>query len=143
MRIMASVCSQPLAMYIFSEDNSFVERVMAGSTSGSVVVNSCNMEQNVNHNLPFGGTGESGFGMLHGQWGFDELSHFRAVVYKDTRFVRQPSLPMPKVQAKIYDIGVKLKITGFLSESQKKMLKYGGGAAAAAVIAAALLGSKL
>ena len=54
----------------------------------------------------------------------------------------QPSIPMPKVQAKIYDVGVKLKITGFLSEQQKKVLKY-GGAAAAAVVAAAVIGSKL
>ena len=88
-------------MYIFSEDNAFVERALRATMSGSVVVNSCNFEQNVNHHLPFGGTGESGTGMLHGQWGFDELSHFRSIVFKDTRFVSQPSIPMPKVQAKI------------------------------------------
>ena len=61
---MSTVCSQPLAMYIFSEDNAFVERALGASTSGSVVVNSCNFEQNVNHHLPVSRTVKGRLGLV-------------------------------------------------------------------------------
>lgn len=46
-----------------------------------------------NPNLPFGGVGESGMGAYHGKWGFEALSHRRAVCTKPTwidPFIRYP-----------------------------------------------------
>ena len=34
---------------------------------------------------PFGGTGHSGMGAYHGEWGFREFSHPSAVLYGKTR----------------------------------------------------------
>jgi aldehyde dehydrogenase (NAD+) len=34
--------------------------------------------------LPFGGVGASGIGAYHGRWGFEALSHRRAVLIKRT-----------------------------------------------------------
>jgi aldehyde dehydrogenase (NAD+) len=35
--------------------------------------------------LPFGGVGASGMGAYHGRWGFEELSHRKAVLVKTQR----------------------------------------------------------
>ncbi len=68
----------PLAIYIFSKSNEFINRVLEKTCSGGVAINDVIL-QNANHNLPFGGVGPSGLGHYHGQWGFEEFSHKRAV----------------------------------------------------------------
>lgn len=35
--------------------------------------------------LPFGGVGASGIGQYHGRWGFEALSHRRAVLAKSAK----------------------------------------------------------
>ena len=83
---------KPLALYIFSEDRSVVNRILRGSCSGGVCVN-----ETVNHvtvsGLPFGGVGNSGMGKYHGEWGFREFSHARAVLDHETTF--DPQLRYP------------------------------------------------
>jgi len=69
---------RPLALYVFSDDNREVEEILSRQISGGVSVNDC-MVHLANSNLPFGGVGFSGFGAYHGQRGFDEFSHLRAV----------------------------------------------------------------
>ncbi|XXF77550.1 aldehyde dehydrogenase family protein [Myxococcaceae bacterium GXIMD 01537] len=70
---------KPLALYLFSEDEATIERVLRQTTAGGTVVN--NVIMHVTHpELPFGGVGESGMGAYHGEAGFQELSHARAVV---------------------------------------------------------------
>lgn len=83
---MNEVCATPLALYVFSEDSKVNEQVMGNTTSGGVVINGA-MEHFGNSNLPFGGVGDSGMGAYHGKWGFDEFTHKRAVMVKDTTFV--------------------------------------------------------
>ncbi len=70
---------KPLALYIFTGSDAFVEDVLANTTSGGVLVNNCIMHV-VEHNLPFGGVNNSGMGRYHGVHGFRELSHERAVL---------------------------------------------------------------
>ncbi|MFT6287084.1 MAG: aldehyde dehydrogenase (NAD+) [Alcanivorax sp.] len=71
---------KPLALYIFSEDGSFVNDVLSNTTSGGVTVNSCIMHC-AEHRLPFGGVNSSGMGRYHGVHGFKELSHERGILH--------------------------------------------------------------
>lgn len=71
---------KPLALYVFSANDAFVNDVLANTASGGVTVNSCIMHA-AEHNLPFGGVGNSGMGRYHSIHGFKELSHERAVLF--------------------------------------------------------------
>ena len=70
---------KPLALYIFSKDDDFIEKILSKTSSGGVTVNDCAMHFNVPA-LPFGGVNGSGIGSYHGKHGFTELSHQRSVL---------------------------------------------------------------
>jgi aldehyde dehydrogenase (NAD+) len=72
---------KPLTLYVFSKKKNFVEEVLKNTSSGGVTVNDV-MTHIVNHSLPFGGVGPSGFGNYHGHHGFKAFSHERAVMKK-------------------------------------------------------------
>lgn len=72
----------PLALYIFSEDENFIETILNKFPSGGVGINTLIVHL-ANHNLPFGGIGNSGQGRYHGYFGFLELSHHRAILEKN------------------------------------------------------------
>lgn len=74
--------SKPLALYVFSENEAFIDDVLSNTTSGGVTVNSCMMHF-AEHKLPFGGVNGSGIGRYHGIHGFKELSHERSVLYTE------------------------------------------------------------
>jgi aldehyde dehydrogenase (NAD+) len=75
---------KPLALYVFSEDKTTTDRVVAGTTSGGVCVNGTLLQLAVT-DLPFGGVGASGMGAYHGKAGFDAFSHRKAVLVRSTR----------------------------------------------------------
>ena len=75
---------KPLALYIYSGDPRTVDRVIAGSSSGSVCVNH-NAIQLAVPGLPFGGVGASGMGAYHGRAGFDTFSHAKSVLRRPKR----------------------------------------------------------
>lgn len=68
----------PLALYLFSENQEFTERVLAHTRSGGVCINDVILHL-VNPQLPFGGVGSSGLGNYHGVFGFRAFSHERAI----------------------------------------------------------------
>lgn len=68
----------PLALYLFSEDESFIEMIMQAKRSGGVCVNDT-LKQSSNLELPFGGVGESGYGRYRGKHGVYAFSYERAV----------------------------------------------------------------
>lgn len=70
---------KPLALYIFSENELFVQQIITNVPSGGVCVNDI-MMHNTEPNLPFGGANHSGIGSYHGIHGFKEFSHTRAVL---------------------------------------------------------------
>lgn len=72
--------TKPLAMFIFSKDDKFVEYVLENTSSGGVTVNGWAVHY-WEDALPFGGVGDSGMGRYHGIAGFQELSHGRAVAF--------------------------------------------------------------
>lgn len=86
----------PLALYVFSEDDDEVERVVGATASGGVTVNGT-LFHVANPHLPFGGVGPSGTGAYHGRWGFETFTHRRAVYTRGTRL--DPSLLYPPFTA--------------------------------------------
>jgi aldehyde dehydrogenase (NAD+) len=70
---------KPLALYVFTPHDGVAQRVIAGTSSGGVLVNDTILHL-ANPNLPFGGVGESGMGNYHGYYGFKAFSHERAVM---------------------------------------------------------------
>ena len=67
----------PLAVYIFSQSNKFIDWVRRSTTSGSVLVNDLMVQFTID-GLPFGGVGESGQGNYHGKRSFDVFTHERS-----------------------------------------------------------------
>ena len=70
---------KPLALYLFTQSDEFVQDMLQRTSSGGVTVNDCVMHA-LEHHLPFGGVNSSGIGRYHGIHGFKELSHERAVL---------------------------------------------------------------
>ena len=69
---------KPLALYVYSPDESHVDEVLQRTSSGGVTVNGVFSHYLENH-LPFGGVNASGTGSYHGYFGFKAFSHERAV----------------------------------------------------------------
>ena len=83
---------KPLCLYIFTENNDFADEIINSTESGSVGINSIMLHM-PNHNLPFGGVGESGMGQYHGKYGFEAMSHMRPIVNKPTWLDMKQSYP--------------------------------------------------
>ena len=69
---------RPLGLYYFGSDATERETVLSDTTSGGVTVNDVIFHV-AQEDLPFGGVGPSGMGAYHGQDGFREFSHRKAV----------------------------------------------------------------
>ncbi|ORV09370.1 aldehyde dehydrogenase family protein [Mycobacterium celatum] len=74
---------KPLALYVFSGSKSTSRRIIDAVPAGGAVVNHVAMHCLVPQ-LPFGGVGPSGMGAYHGEWGFQTMSHRKAVLAKTT-----------------------------------------------------------
>jgi aldehyde dehydrogenase (NAD+) len=83
---------KPLALYVFTKDSRAARDIIDRTPSGGAVVNHAMMHCLVPQ-LPFGGVGASGMGAYHGKWGFEALSHRRAVLAKPSR--PDPSIVYP------------------------------------------------
>ncbi len=75
--------SKPLALYVFSEDNKFSEKILKTYSFGGGAINDV-VIQIVNKNLPFGGVGNSGNGAYHGKHSFDTFSHKKSITKRGT-----------------------------------------------------------
>jgi aldehyde dehydrogenase (NAD+) len=75
---------KPLALYVFTSSSQRARELIDRVPSGGAVVNHVAMHCLVPQ-LPFGGVGASGMGAYHGRWGFETLSHRRAVLSKTAR----------------------------------------------------------
>lgn len=69
---------KPLALYMFSDNEASVEKVLNRTSSGGVTVNGV-FSHYLENNLPFGGVNQSGMGSYHGYFGFKAFSHERAI----------------------------------------------------------------
>ena len=76
---------RPLALYSYGFHGAALGALLDATHSGGVTVDDWAWHV-FNHDLPFGGTGGSGYGSYHGEEGFRELSHARAVFGKRRLF---------------------------------------------------------
>lgn len=83
---------KPLALYVFTSSRGRGRGLIDAMPSGGAVINHVAMHCLVPQ-LPFGGVGASGIGAYHGQWGFEALSHRRAVLAKPAK--PDPALVYP------------------------------------------------
>ena len=72
---------KPLALYLFSKNKDYQQRVLRETSSGGVCINDTVMQVGV-PDLPFGGVGASGMGSYHGKASFDTFSHQKSVLKK-------------------------------------------------------------
>ena len=95
----------PLALYVFSEQNSFIKEILKSTSSGGVCINDT-ISHIINPNLPFGGKGHSGMGSYHGKNSYLTFSHQRSILIKSTR------------------INIRLTYPPFTENKLKKIIKY-------------------
>ncbi|OIN90548.1 MAG: coniferyl-aldehyde dehydrogenase [Comamonadaceae bacterium CG1_02_60_18] len=72
---------RPLAIYPFSYNSTQVQYLIDHVMSGGVSVNDALFHVG-QHDLPFGGVGDSGMGHYHGREGFETFSKLRPVFYQ-------------------------------------------------------------
>ncbi|MBM3922250.1 MAG: aldehyde dehydrogenase [Sphingomonadales bacterium] len=90
--------ANPLSFYVYTEsrqkEKKWLEQVPAG---GACVNNS--VFHFLNHRLPFGGRGNSGFGMYHGKHSFNTFSHFKSVLRTPSWI--DPAIKYPPFKGKL------------------------------------------
>ena len=74
-----------LALYLFTSDMKWAKKVMSTSQFGGGCINDVTMHLVVK-GVPFGGTGHSGMGAYHGEWGFREFTHPTTVLFGSNKF---------------------------------------------------------
>ena len=74
-----------LALYIFTSDIRWADKVMRTQQYGGGCINEVCIHMMVK-GVPFNGTGHSGMGAYHGEWGFREFTHPQTVLFGNTRF---------------------------------------------------------
>lgn len=121
------ISEQPLALYVFSTQKTFLRSIVSQTRSGAVSINEC-----VSHasfrDLPFGGTGSSGFGQYYGKKTFKLFSHLRPILTR-TLSTPDPSLRYPphserdlSIISKLQPLTVPAKLTPILSKVSDKIL---------------------
>ncbi|MGD9331983.1 MAG: coniferyl aldehyde dehydrogenase [Desulfobacterales bacterium] len=101
---------RPLALYLFSNDRRVQETVLARTMSGGVSINDCAMHV-AQHDMPFGGIGNSGMGQYHGYEGFAEFSKLRPVFKQAARPLGAAFLypPYGKTFERMYQFIIKMR----------------------------------
>ena len=74
---------KPLSLYLFSQNNLFIDEVLQKYSFGGGCINDTVIHL-ANNRLPFGGVGNSGMGAYHGKLSFDIFSHKKAIVKRGT-----------------------------------------------------------
>jgi aldehyde dehydrogenase (NAD+) len=72
---------KPLALYVFSTNKTFAEKMITQYSFGGGCINDT-LVQFTNKRLPFGGVGHSGIGAYHGAYSFALFSHHKSIVKK-------------------------------------------------------------
>jgi len=77
--------AKPLALYLYSNNESDQEKVIENLSFGGATINDC-LSHVLNSNLPFGGVGDSGIGAYHGKLSFETFSHKKPVLKRSFKF---------------------------------------------------------
>ena len=98
---------KPLSIYIYSKNKTHIDFILNNTRAGSTAINH-NLLQFLNHNLPFGGSNNSGIGKSHGFYGFQEFCNQRSVLKQHT--IGAADLlypPFNKFKQKLIDLTIK------------------------------------
>lgn len=76
---------KPLSLYVFTKNNELANKVMTSLQYGGGCINDCVIHLS-NHNLPFGGVGNSGIGSYHGKSSFESFTHANSIVQNYVNF---------------------------------------------------------
>jgi aldehyde dehydrogenase (NAD+) len=90
---------KPLALYLFTKNKKFEQKVLAQVSFGGATLNDTIMHF-ANSNMPFGGVGHSGMGGYHGKFSFMTFSHAKGVVNRShivDLFFRYPPYPKKRI----------------------------------------------
>lgn len=98
----------PLSMYVFTADKKWAKRVMSSLQFGGGCINEVCIHMMVK-GVPFNGTGHSGMGAYHGEWGFREFTHPQTVLTGKTHL----NLPLREHP-----------YSGKAGEQKRKLLKW-------------------
>ncbi|UPA29140.1 aldehyde dehydrogenase [Terrisporobacter glycolicus] len=90
----------PLALYVFSENDDFSEDIIRRFTFGGGCVNDT-ISHVASAHLPFGGVGTSGMGNYHGRASFDTFTHTKSIVKKSTKIDIKLVFPPYKEKIKL------------------------------------------
>lgn len=74
-----------LSLYLFTKDVAWAKQVMASQQYGGGCINEVILHLMV-QGVPFNGTGHSGMGAYHGEWGFREFTHPSTVLIGRDKF---------------------------------------------------------
>jgi aldehyde dehydrogenase (NAD+) len=88
----------PLAFYIYSNSKTNQAFFTNNVSFGGGCINNSSWHL-TNHNLPFGGRGNSGMGNYHGKYSFKTFSHTKAIMKTPTWF--NPSIKFPSFKGKL------------------------------------------
>lgn len=83
---------RPLALYIYSKSKANTNKILNNTRAGGTCINNSVLHY-ANHNLPFGGTNNSGIGKSHGFFGFKAFSNERSVLKQHTFGVTELLFP--------------------------------------------------
>lgn len=84
----------PLALYVFTNKNETIDKLLTEIPSGGFVSNDCLFHFS-NSSIPFGGRGYSGNGGYHGFFSFECFSHRRAVMKRNGSHLLDVSVRYP------------------------------------------------
>ncbi|MDU4862874.1 MAG: aldehyde dehydrogenase [Terrisporobacter othiniensis] len=90
----------PLALYVFSENDDFSEDIIRRFIFGGGCVNDT-ISHVASAHLPFGGVGTSGMGNYHGRASFDTFTHTKSIVKKSTKIDIKLVFPPYKEKIKL------------------------------------------
>lgn len=79
-----SIDNSPLAAYLYTKNKSDFQKFINNINAGGYCIND-SITHILNHNLPFGGVKNSGFGSYHGKYSFDSLSYRKPVVINKSK----------------------------------------------------------
>jgi aldehyde dehydrogenase (NAD+) len=89
-----------LALYVFSEDPAFIDKVLMNTSSGGATVNDV-IRHVTEPTLPFGGAGPSGHGSYHGKYSFLAFSHTRSVYLQSPQNSPMEGITRPPFAGKL------------------------------------------
>ncbi len=101
---------RPLALYLFTHDHQKRDKVVQQTMSGGVSINDCAMHV-AQHDLPFGGVGNSGMGQYHGFEGFLEFSKMRPVFEQASKPLGAAFLypPYGQIFERVYNLLIRIR----------------------------------